>query len=101
MSRKLTDEERKARDAYRLVYKREHGRKQYWKRKEEGIQIIKATPRFREERANGEVHYCDCGCGKLLDDSRYTEHYATRYCYIHTFHKEYCTEPVELAVYEG
>lgn len=101
MSRKLTDEERKARDEYRKVYKREHGRKRYWERKEEGTPIIKATPRFQQERANGEVYYCTCGCGKVLDETRYTEHYATRKCFIGTFHQTYCNQDIEIPIYEG
>ena len=98
--KKLTDEERVASEERRKEYKRIYNAARYDKQKAEGL-IAKPNPRFRQERGNGEVHYCDCGCGKVLNHMRYTEHYATRKCFIGTFHQTYCNQDVELAVYEG
>ena len=54
------------------------------------------TVRLREERNNHDNDYClGIGCDKKLTTSRYTEHYCTRDCYIHTFHLLY-NEKVDL-----
>lgn len=100
MSKKLTSEERAKRDEYRIAYKRAAAKRQYQKLKAEGAVVrAKTPPRFKEDR--GEVRYCDCGCGRQLDDSRYTEHYATRKCFIGTFHQIYCNQSIEIPIYEG
>lgn len=99
---KLTDEDRVESDERRKAYKTAYNKARYVRLKTEGRFFAeKAVPRFKEERANGEVYYCDCGCGKVLDETRYTEHYATRKCFIGTFHQTYCNQSIELPVYEG